>query len=93
MPVVLYSTSVPVTIKLKHEILRVKRMLECRKIEYEEVDVAVDFERRKEMEADDTGAKKLPQLFIDGKYIGDAEELLELEEIGELDGILKGEAS
>ena len=68
--VTLYSTSVPVTIKLKHEILRVKRLLESRKIVYEEVDVAMDSERRNELEPDETGAKKLPQLFIDGKVIG-----------------------
>lgn len=65
--VVLYSTSVPVTIKLKHEILRIKRMLETRKIPYEEVDVAVEHGRRKEMETDASGNNKLPQLFIDGK--------------------------
>lgn len=68
MPVlVLYSTSVPVTIKLRHEILKIKRMLESRKIEYEEVDVASEPDRLKEMEADEKGARKLPQLFIDGK--------------------------
>ena len=65
--VVLYSTSVPVTMKLKHEILRIQRMLTTRKIEFEEVDVAVEVERRNEMEPDSTGARKLPQLFIDGK--------------------------
>jgi len=67
--VVLYSTSVPVTIKLKHQILSVKRLLESRKVKYEEVDVAVESERRKEMEADESGAKKLPQLFVDGKVL------------------------
>jgi len=66
---VLYTTSVPVTMKLKHEILRVKRLLDSRKIEYEEVDIAVESERRQELVADDNGAKTLPQLHIDGKVL------------------------
>lgn len=65
--IVLYSTSVPVTIKLKHDILKIKRLLDGRKCQYEEVDVAVDVDRRNEMAADEDGQKSLPQLHIDGK--------------------------
>ncbi|GMH42921.1 hypothetical protein BSKO_10843 [Bryopsis sp. KO-2023] len=88
--IVLYSTSVPLTLKLKNDIDSIKFLLEVRKLDFEEVDLAVDTERKEEMMGI-SGIKTLPQLMVNGKFVGDAQAIQELQDFNELTPVLTGE--
>lgn len=94
MPVVtLYATSCPATLKLKTDINRIKQLLVVKQINHEEVDLSYEPQRREQMLADSGGLRLIPQLHVDGKYIGTADEIQELEDWGELSAILAGSAA
>jgi len=64
------------------------RMLLKRKgVDYADILVSGDPERREEMERL-SGRQTVPQIFIGGQSIGGFDELYELEQDGELDGLL-----
>ena len=64
------------------------RMLLKRKgVDYAEVLVSGDSESLEEMERL-SGRRTVPQIFIDGQSIGGFDELYELEQSGELNGLL-----
>ena len=63
--------------------VRAKRLLEARRIPYEEIDVESDDERRADL-VRRTGRRTVPQIFIDGRSIGGYDELAELDASGEL---------
>jgi glutaredoxin 3 len=66
---------------------RAKSLLEKKGAAYEEVDVMMDEKRRAEMRE---RAKRttVPQIFINGQYIGGSDELAALEQAGKLDALL-----
>jgi glutaredoxin 3 len=57
--------------------VRVKRMLEQEGIPYEEIDISETPEVRDEL-VEKTGEWTVPQIFVDGKYIGQDDELRDL---------------
>ena len=57
--------------------IRVKRMLEQEGIPYEEIDISETPEVRDEL-LEKTGEWTVPQIFVDGKYIGQDDELRDL---------------
>lgn len=57
--------------------VRVKRMLEQEGIPYEEIDISETPEVRDEL-VEKTGEWTVPQIFVDGKYIGQDDELWDL---------------
>ena len=59
--------------------VQAKRLLDRKGVQYEEIDVTGDVARR-----------TVPQIFIDEQSIGGFDELYELEQGGELDGLLSG---
>lgn len=62
---------------------RAKGLLDEYQVTYDETQLDEDperFERLKE----ETGQKTVPQIFINGEFIGGCDELFELEESGEL---------
>ncbi len=65
-----------------------KHLLESKGIQYNEVNVDKDPSRLKEMVAK-TGERTVPQIFIDGKYIGGFQDLKQLNESGTLDVLLR----
>eukprot|EP00239_Pterosperma_sp_CCMP1384_P001782 CAMPEP_0197848934 /NCGR_PEP_ID=MMETSP1438-20131217/10547_1 /TAXON_ID=1461541 /ORGANISM="Pterosperma sp., Strain CCMP1384" /LENGTH=76 /DNA_ID=CAMNT_0043461415 /DNA_START=374 /DNA_END=604 /DNA_ORIENTATION=+ len=73
--------------KLKADITRMKALLDAKQAEYEEVDLAVDGDRREEM-VNVSGQKVLPQLHIDGKAYCDIDILQEMEDDGALSSAL-----
>ncbi|KAK5582776.1 hypothetical protein RB653_004362 [Dictyostelium firmibasis] len=75
----LYSSSVSGVLKVKKDQQAIKNLLEAKKIQYIEYDVASDLERRELMKKS-SGKTVLPQLFIDGKFAGEVEDLMYLEE-------------
>jgi glutaredoxin 3 len=63
---------------------RAKLLLFRRGIPYEEIDVTDDAEKRAWL-VQTTGLRTVPQIFIDGKPIGGAHELVALDKKGELE--------
>jgi glutaredoxin 3 len=66
---------------------RAKALLRSKKIEFEEVDVTEDPDRRSEMERL-SGRRTVPQIFVDGQPIGGYDDARFLDTTGELDRLL-----
>ena len=66
---------------------RAKSLLDKKGAAYEETDVMMDEKKRAEMRE---RAKRttVPQIFINGQYIGGSDELAALEQAGKLDALL-----
>jgi glutaredoxin 3 len=69
-----------------------KRLLTTKGADYAEVDVMFDSERRDEMIERSGGRRTVPQIFIDGRYIGGFDDLSALDKAGELDRLLAAPA-
>ena len=65
-----------------------KKLLERREIDYVEVNVEDDDEKRRWL-AETTGQRTVPQIFIDGSPIGGYAELNNLDRSGELASMLR----
>jgi len=66
---------------------RAKSLLEKKGAAYEEVDVMMDEKKRSEMR-ERAKRSTVPQIFINGQYIGGSDELAALEQAGKLDALL-----
>ena len=66
---------------------RAKSLLEKKGAAYEEVDVMMDEKKRSEMR-ERAKRSTVPQIFINGQYIGGSDELAALEQAGKLDPLL-----
>ena len=66
---------------------RAKNLLEKKGAAYEEVDVMMDEKKRSEMR-ERAKRSTVPQIFINGQYIGGSDELAALEQAGKLDAML-----
>ena len=64
-----------------------KALLRSKKVEFEEVDVTDELDRRAEMELL-SGRRTVPQIFIDGRPIGGYDDARQLDMMGELDRLL-----
>lgn len=64
---------------------RAKRLLEAKGVSYTEIDVGMDSAKRKEMMARADGRYTVPQIFIGDRHVGGSDELVALEQAGELD--------
>jgi glutaredoxin 3 len=67
---------------------RAKRLLDSKGIDYKEHEVSYGGPERQEMIERSGGRTTVPQIFIDGRHIGDCNELIELESQGKLDELL-----
>jgi len=67
---------------------RAKRLLDSKGIEYQEHEVSFGGPERQEMIERSGGRTTVPQIFIDGRHIGDCNELMDLERQGKLDELL-----
>ena len=68
--------------------MRAKRLLDRKKVPYEEIDVAGDDEARVRL-MQRTGRRTVPQIFIGERHVGGSDDLHALEERGELDPLLQ----
>ena len=66
---------------------RAKSLLAKKGAAYEEVDVMMDEKKRAEMR-ERAKRSTVPQIFINGQYIGGSDELAALEQAGKLDALL-----
>jgi len=65
-----------------------KRLLTRKGIDFSEIDVAANPDRRPEMIRRANGGRTVPQIFIGDTHIGGCDELFELESDGKLDALL-----
>ena len=68
--------------------VRAKTLLKKKGATVEEVDVFMDEDARKEMEAKSGGARSVPQIFVGETHVGGCDELYALEKDGKLDPLL-----
>ncbi|MGO8867198.1 MAG: glutaredoxin 3 [Alphaproteobacteria bacterium] len=68
---------------------RAKSLLEKKGVQFEEIDVTYDPDKRAEMSARAGGRETVPQIFIRGEPIGGSDELVALEAEGKLDQLLE----
>ena len=66
---------------------RAKGLLEKKGAAYVEMDVMMDEKKRAEMR-ERAKRSTVPQIFINGQYIGGSDELAALEQVGKLDALL-----
>ena len=64
---------------------RARALLERKGVAYTEIDLDAEPSRRTEMVRRSEGGRTVPQIFIDGEHIGGSDELVALEQKGELD--------
>lgn len=65
-----------------------KRLLQKKGLAYEETDVSADHALRAAMTDRAGGRQSVPQIFIDGRHVGGADELYGLDREGRLDPLL-----
>ncbi len=68
--------------------VRAKSLLSRKGVAFDEIDVFMDPEARKEMEANTGGARTVPQIFVGDTLVGGCDELHALERDGKLDSLL-----
>ncbi|NCX82655.1 MAG: glutaredoxin 3 [Rhodobacteraceae bacterium] len=66
-----------------------KRLLQSKGVEFVEVDLANEPERREEMVQRSNGGHTVPQIFIDDHHVGGCDDLYALERGGKLDPLLQ----
>ena len=70
--------------------VRAKDLLKRKGVEFIEIRVDNDVDKRSEMLAKSNGKRTIPQIFIDGVHIGGCDDLYALDSAGKLDSMLKG---
>ncbi|MFD5892231.1 glutaredoxin [Streptomyces sp. NPDC060334] len=85
--VVIYTTSLTGVTKIKKDQTSLRFLLDRKHVSYTEKDVARDTRALAEAKAG-SGKTDMPQLFVNDAFIGTYDDLLELEEIGELNAKL-----
>ena len=72
---------------------RAKQLLESKGIDFTDIDVMEDTSRRQEMVTRAQGRTTVPQIFINGKWVGGSDDLYALDKAGKLDPLLEKAAS
>jgi glutaredoxin 3 len=68
--------------------VRAKRLLDMKKVVYEEIPVDLGGPKKAELIERSGGRMTVPQIFVDGKHIGGCDALMALEYDGKLDELL-----
>lgn len=71
---------------------RAKNLLKQKGVDYTERDVMMDSKKRAEMRERAGGRNSVPQIFIDGRHIGGSDDLVALDQKGELDSLLNADS-
>lgn len=67
---------------------RAKALLDRKGIAYEEIDVTTTPGAREQMITSAEGRRTVPQIFVNGRHLGDSDEIAALERAGQLDAML-----
>jgi glutaredoxin len=84
--ITLITSSIAVTRAKRVSFSRLKTLLEAKGVKFDHIDLALQ-DRAQEVEGI-SGLRELPQVLINDKYVGGAEEIQELEDDGALDDLL-----
>ena len=68
-----------------------KALLKRKGVEFTEIDLGRDWERRNEMIERANGGMTVPQIFIGAMHVGGSDELHALDDAGKLDPLLAGD--
>ena len=68
--------------------VRAKALFTKKGVPFEEIDVFMDSDARRDMEAKTHGARTVPQIFIGETHVGGFDDMAELDRRGELDPLL-----
>ena len=85
----LYGSTTNHTHGAESEVRKIKHLLDAKRIEYEEVFLDLEPERRAAMESC-SRRTELPQLLVGNKFLGDWQKLQDMEDDGALDIVLEG---
>jgi glutaredoxin-related protein len=91
--VTLWTSSTLPALKAKTDAGKIRHILDAKRVAYEEVDLDAAPGRRPALEAGAAAAgaePALPQLHVNGRFVGGADEVQEFEDWGELDALLRG---
>jgi glutaredoxin 3 len=72
--------------------VRAKALLKKKGVRFEEIDVFMNVEARRDMEKKASGRYTVPQIFIGERHVGGCDDLYALERAGELDPLLAAAA-
>jgi glutaredoxin 3 len=67
---------------------RAKALLDRKGITYVEIDVSSTPGAREQMIQRAEGRRTVPQIFVDGRHLGDSDEIVALDRAGQLDAML-----
>ena len=67
---------------------RAKALLKRKGIAYDEIDVSNSPDERDHMIERSAGRRTVPQIFVDGRHLGDSDEMAALDRAGKLDALL-----
>jgi glutaredoxin 3 len=67
---------------------RAKALLESKGVDYEEIEIGGDQEKRAAMIQRAQGKTTVPQIFIDDHHVGGSDDLASLDRMGKLDALL-----
>ncbi|MFD0859531.1 glutaredoxin 3 [Roseovarius aquimarinus] len=67
-----------------------KRLLSQKGVNFSEIDIARQPERRAEMTQRANGGRTVPQIFVGEVHVGGCDDLYALDRAGKLDALLKG---
>jgi glutaredoxin 3 len=68
--------------------IRAKNLLKAKGVSFAEIPIDTDPDLRREMTSRSGGGLTVPQIFIDGELIGGCDDLVALEQRGQLDKVL-----
>jgi glutaredoxin 3 len=69
--------------------VRAIRLLDSKKVDYQQIDVTMSPDLRAEMRMRAGGRHTVPQIFVNDRHVGDCDEIYALESAGRLDTILR----
>ena len=69
-----------------------KALLKRKGVDFSEIDVGTEWQRREEMVERASGRTTVPQIFIGATHVGGCDDLYALEGEGKLDPLLNGQA-
>ncbi len=72
---------------------RAKRLLRDKGVGFDEIDVTFQPNARAGMTERAGGARTVPQIFVDGRHIGDCDRIHQLDAEGRLETILAGQSA
>lgn len=72
---------------------RAKSLLERKGVAYQEIDVTMTPGAREDMVSRAGGRRTVPQIFVDGRYLGDSDAIVALDRAGKLDALLNPDPS